>query len=306
MKFASACQGLSLVEVLLIMALLSAMVLPFALIMNQTTQLSRNTYLQSTRSMFLSEASDQMDASRSDYYQQFNDTTMNTGLNESGQTIPYMTVVDSTNSDTFKRTANLYTYKTLSDAVSVPSYNVQLFKNNTVFRMRCGNTSNLMDSSNQEWAGDMAYDSTKKQPGYYTGVTTTTSSNTASPTANIKNASSIDYGLFQYWREGANIDYRFDVPNGDYTVMLYFSEMTSGINGGANRRLSDISLEGSQVNASPYSPYETTGGLYFGNIQFYDVTVNDGVLNLNITKDAASANNSRLSGIIIKKHLIES
>lgn len=290
-------------EVILSLALLSAMLLPLTLMVNQTAQTSKLAAFQSSRGLFLSEATAQMDANRGDYYQQFNDSGMNTSLTDSGQTIPYMTVIDTSKSNTFTRAGNLYAFSKTTDAVSAPRYQLPLFQTSNVFRMRCGNTANLMDSSGQEWNGDMAYDGTKKQPGYYTGVTTTTSSNTAQ---NILNVSSADYSLFQYWREGSTVDYRFDVPNGNYTVKLYFSEMTSGINSTNNRRLSNINLESTLMNATAYSPYETVGNqLYMGNIQSYDVTVTDGVLNLSLVKNASSANNPRLSGILIKKRLIE-
>lgn len=288
-------KGFSLVEVLLIMVLLSATVLPFTLMLTQTAQLSRGVNIQSTRGLALSSAADQMDASRADYYDAFHDTTMSTSLSESGQTIPMMTVVDTTNSNSFNKTSYLYSYNNSSDAVSSPRSMVALFNSSDVLRMRCGNASGLIDTSAQVWVGDQAYDSSKKQPGYYTVGTTGTVS------SDILNATGTDDAIFQYWRETTNMEYRFNVPNGSYNVMLYFSEMS-----GVTTRYLNISLEGVVQNSSPYSVYQTTGGNYFGNIVAYDATVSDGVLNVNLDRDAsAGTNNPRLSGIVIKKRLLK-
>jgi len=298
--------GTSLVEVLLCLTLLSLTVLPFTLMLGQNMQLSKKVYIQSTRSMFLSSAPDQMDFVRSDYYQQFNDSSMNTALSESGQTIPYMTTVDTTNSDAMKRTAYLYSYDNTTDATSSPHYSLLLYDAAATLRRRCGSSSAMMDSSGQEWMGDgLAYDTTKKQPGYVTGSSGTTGSNVV----DILNASATDDPLYQYYREGTsstNVDYSFDVANGAYTVFLYFAELNSTITGSApNRRLMDIYLEGSLQNASGYSPYETTGATYLGNIQYYDITVADSVLNVSIRRNASSNYDARISGIKVRKRLMQ-
>lgn len=299
--------GISLVEVLLCLTLLSLSILPFTLLLGQSMQTGRGVYLQSTRGIFLSSAADQMDASRPDYTQQFNDSSKNNTLSESGQFIPYQTTVDtSTASDSFKRTAYLYSYNTTSDPTNSPRYKLLLYNSSPVYRLRCGNSSAFIDSSNQEWVGDaFSYDATKKQPGYVTGSSGTTGSNVV----NILNATAADDPLFQYYREGTgstNVDYSFDVPNGAYTVFLYFAELNPSVTGSApNRRLMDIYLEGSLQNSTAYSPFETTGGAYLGNIQYYDVTVSNNVLNVSIRRNASSNYDARISGIVLKKRLIQ-
>lgn len=298
--------GISLVEVLLILSLMAATILPFTLLISQNAQISRGTYIQSTRSLFQANSDSQMDPLRSDYYTQFNDTTMTTSLSESGQTIPYMVKVDTTNSDIFKKTAHLYTYNNTTDAVSSPRTIHTIFQTANTFRLRCGSNNSLMDSSKQLWVGDgNAYDVTKKQPGYVTGISGTTGSSAT----DIVNTAGVDDGLFQYYREGTgstNVDYKFDVPNGDYLVSLYFSEVNASVTGSApNRRLMDLYIESTLQNSSAYSPYETTGGSYKGNIQPFEVTVSDSVLDISIRRNASSNYDSRISGIVIQKRLIQ-
>lgn len=300
-------QGFSLIEVLFCISFISLIMLPLILVLGQTAQSSRGVYIQSTRGIFVSSASDQMDAYRSDYYQQFNDASMNNNLSESGQTLPYMTNVDTTNSDTFQRMAYLYSYDSTASATSSPHYDTLMYNSLPAIRLRCGNASSQLDTSGQEWIGDsLAYDTTKKQPGYVTGSSGTTGSYTLQP---IVNVSTTDAPLYQYYREGTGsttVDYSFDVPNGNYTVYLYFCELNSSITGSApNRRLMDLYIEGTLQNSTAYSPYETTGGTYRANIQTYDVTVADNVLNVSIRRNASSNYDARISGIKIMKRLIQ-
>jgi len=288
-------KGFSLVEVLLVMAFLSVMILPFTLLLSQTSGLSKGTYVQSTKNTFFSSAADQMDGTRQDYYTAFHDTTMDATLVESGQTLPIMNVMDVTNSDAFTKVAALYYYTNTTDPTNSPKSSMAEYKTTDVIRMRCGNTAAYLDTANQLWWGDQAYDVTKKQPGYY--VTGTTGSATGTFLTNTT-----DDALFQYWRESSTgLDYRFDVPAGDYNVQLYFAEM-SGI---TDRKL-NILLEGTQVNTTAYSAY-SVAGLTKANIQSYDVTVSDGVLNVNLNRDASAgaASYPRISGIVVKKLQIE-
>lgn len=300
-------QGISLLEVLLVLTLIAATILPFTLLTSQLAQNSRRVYIQSTRSLFQSNVADQMDAGRPDYYTQFHDSVMATNLTESGQTIPYMFRMDTANSDTFNKTAYLYTYNNSTDATSSPRTLATLFKSSDTFRLRCGSSNALMDSSRRLWVGDgYAYDTTKKQPGYVTG----TSGTTGSSATDIVNTTSVNDGLFQYYREGngsSNVDYKFDVPNGNYLIYLYFSELNASVTGSApNRRLMDIYIEDSLKNSTPYSPFETTGGLYRGNIQPFEVTVSDSVLHISIRRNASSNHDARISGIVIHKRRVQS
>lgn len=298
--------GVSLVEVLMMLALMAATILPVTLLISQNAQVVRKVYIESTRGLFQASKEDQMDPLRPDYYTQFHDTTMTTSLTDSGQVIPYMVNVDTTNSDTFQKTSYLYTYNQTTDASSAPRTIYKTFQTADIFRIRCGSNNALIDTARQFWAGDSnAYDVTKKQPGYVTG----TSGVAGSSLVDIVNTTGVDDGLFQFYREGnggTNVDYRFDVPNGKYVVNLYFAELNPSVTGIApNRRLMDIYIEGTLQNSSAYSPFETTGGSYRGNIQAFDVTVSDSVLHISIRRNASSNHDARISGIMTQKRLIE-
>lgn len=291
-------EGFSLVEVLLVMAFLSVMILPFTLLLSQSSGLSKGTYVQSTKNTFFSSAADQMDGTRQDYYTAFHDTTMDTTLAESGQVLPIMNVMDVTNSDAFTKVAALYYYTNTTDPTTSPKSSMAEYKTTDVVRMRCGVTTAFLDSANQLWWGDQAYDVTKKQPGYSVAGTATT---TAVTLTNVNNQ---DQALFRSYRESSTgLDYRFDVPNADYNVQLYFAEVSN-----ASNRYVNILLEGVQVNTAPYSTYQVTSGVNLrANIQSYDVTVSDGVLNININKDASAGASiyPRISGIVVKKLQIQ-
>jgi hypothetical protein len=282
----------------MILGLLSVTILPFTLMLSQSAILSKGVYVASTRNLFSVNTADQMDAARSDYAQ-FNDAAMDTSLSESGQVLPFRVIVDTTNSDTFTKIASLYFYNNASDPASSPISTSNLFKAFDVFRQRCGSTDNLIDMSHMEWAGDKAYSAANKQPGYLS-----TGSTTASYATTIANASGVDATLFQNAREGVsngNVDYNFDVANGDYTVTLYFAENSSTTTASSpNRRRMDIWVEG-VAKDTDFSPFESSGGLYRAILKSYDVTVADNVLNVSVRKGATSDKQVSLNGIVVKK-----
>jgi Tfp pilus assembly protein PilV len=297
--------GISLVEVLLLLTLMSVTILPVTLLISQNAGVVRSVYIESTRSLFQANVADQKDPLRSDFHTQFHDTTMSTTLVESGQTIPYMVRMDTTNSDALRKTAFLYTYNNTTDAMSAPRSAHQIYQASDVFRLRCGRSEALIDTARQLWLGDgNAYDLSKKQPGFVTG----SSGVTGSSLVDIVNTTGVDDGLFQYYREGnggTNVDYKWDVPNGEYVVSLYFAELNPAVTASnPNRRRMDIYVEGSLQGGGSYSPFETTGGTYRANIQSYEVIVSDNVLDISIRRSATSNHDARISGIVIQKRLI--
>lgn len=283
----NAHQGFSLIEVLIIISMLSAIIIPYTLIMTQTTQGSRGSYLQSTRSILLNSLLDEMSPERTIYYTRFNDSSMNTSTSESGQTIPYMRKVDVTNSGAstaMRRTVNIYLYNNSTDANTAYRYKTKVIQSAKTLRLRMGASASLIDTSSLLWQiSSSTYDSNYKVPG-----PTASYSSDATACPNIVNTSGNDDTLFCNNSLGATMSYSIDVDNGPYTVKLYFAEINTGINATTNRRLMDFTIEGVQVNRSPYSPYEATGGNSRGHVKMYDVNVTDGTLNITIAKNASS------------------
>jgi hypothetical protein len=165
--------------------------------------------------------------------------------------------------------------------------------------MRVGSTSGLIDNNGNYWQGDGNLYSAANKVG---GPTANYIISSTGWGQNILNTQGNDDALFQYKRVDNPMNYSFDVENGAYTVKLYFAESHSLINDTSNKRRFNILLEGSQVNTTPYSPYELTGGAYRADIQSFDVTVSDGTLNISLVLDASSDDPyACLSGIEIRK-----
>jgi prepilin-type N-terminal cleavage/methylation domain-containing protein len=294
--------GFSLLELLLVLSILAISVIPVTLLTGQAATSNKQVLISSGRSIVMDSLASEMSVERADFNTQFNNNAKITTISESGQTIPYLRKVDTSNSNVFKRTVYSYIYNNTADAD-----NNALLKTTTVqmqneLRLRCGSSSGLIDSAGQEWNGDaQAYDAASKTGGYVTG----SSGNAGSNIVDIVNTSGNDDALFQYYREGTgstNVDYQFDVENADYIVKLYFAEVNATVTGSApNRRLMDIYMEGNLQNSTAYSPYETTGGSNRGNIQAYKVTVSDGTLNVSIRRNASSNHDARISGIVLRK-----
>ncbi len=294
--------GFSLVEVLLIISMLSAIIIPFTLIMTQTAQTSRGGYLQSTRSILLNSLKDEINPDEPNFVSRFTDSSMNTSVSESGQTIPYRRVVDTTNSGattSMKRTTDFYLYNNSTDATSSPRYKTTLIQYAKVLRYRFGDyTNSLIDNCGRNWFGDYyLYDATNKIAGM------TASYSTASVSDDIVNTTGNDDALFQNYRYAPTINFSADVENGAYTVKMYFAETWNAINGTTSTRRFNIYLEGVKMNTyGPYSPYEATGALYTADVKSYDVNVTDGVLNLTLSIDSSSNDpNAFINAIEIKK-----
>jgi hypothetical protein len=99
------------------------------------------------------------------------------------------------------------------------------------------------DGDGNLWAADRSY-----SPGMWGYVGGTTYS-TRDPIANTT-----DDALYQSERYG-NFSYKFDIPNGEYDVTLYFAEIYWNASG---KRLFDIYIEGTRVLAS-YDIYAGNG-----------------------------------------------
>jgi YVTN family beta-propeller protein len=139
----------------------------------------------------------------------------------------------------------------------------------TVIRVNSGGPA-YTDSANQVWAADT---------GFNTGGT-----------VNVANAiaGTSDPALYrtERWDAGAapELAYAFTVPNGTYTVKLHFCETWSG-GQGVGKRVFDVFLE-NQLVIDNLDIFAQVGG-YTALIKTFQVTVNDGQLNISFAHGSA-------------------
>ncbi|MCZ7545787.1 MAG: pre-peptidase C-terminal domain-containing protein [Anaerolineae bacterium] len=101
--------------------------------------------------------------------------------------------------------------------------------------------------------------------------------------------------LYQTYLYGDPINWSWSVPNGTYTVTLYFAEFYYS---SSNQRVFDVFIEGTRVRAG-LDIYAQVGRYAALVLPFYDVTVTDGTLN--ITFDA-SRGSAVISAIEVTNH----
>ena len=302
----NARSGLSLIEVMLMLTLLAATVLPCSLLLSQTGQNTRAAYLQSTRRILLSSLADEATDERPQFTTVYNMGSMQTNISESGQVLPWRAVVDTTNagaSDTFQKTIYFYLYNNSTDAANAPRYTTKLVTTTDTQRYHFADTFNYghVDSSGFWWQGRTTYDNANKIAGVQGG--TPIFQNYAGTITNLP-APNRDVRTFQDgWRntDGAS---KFSAPvaNGLYTVKLYFTER--GASGQGN--LMDIKLEDKLMNPGvPYNPYFYCGNqLFCAHILMYDVMVNDNVLDIQFASNAnATVISPEIRSISIKKRI---
>lgn len=293
-------QGFSLLEVLMCITMLTLIMLPFTLMTTQSGQMARLHYIQSTRTILLNSLKNELAPGDPNFVANYTDGSMNTSVSDSGQSIPYRVMADTTTAGattSMKRTAHFYLYNNSTDATNAPRYSSTLVQYPKVIRQRM-ESSGLVDTVSQYWWPDSAlYSSGNKIPGKLAAYST------CCTPVDMMNVSGADDTLFQTNRYANPLNFSADVENGAYTVKLYFAEEWWPIDATTTRRLFNIYLEGSKVNTTgPYSASESAGGLYRAIIQMYDVNVTDGVLNVSLVPDSATNDpNAFLTAIEIRK-----
>jgi len=139
-------------------------------------------------------------------------------------------------------------------------------------RVNCGGP--VYTNAEGTWLADKAY--AAGSWGYVGG--------TVADRGNIAVGNTTDDVLYQTERYADPVEYRFDIPNGNYTVTLKMCESYWGnTTGGTGSRIFDINLEGTTV-VNNLDIYAVAG---YNNA--YDVTVNvtvnDGQLNISMPAD---------------------
>jgi Tfp pilus assembly protein PilV len=290
--------GFSLIEVLLIITMLSAMILPFTLLMSQTADNARGAYLQSSRSIVLNSIMDQVTADRNTFVSAYN-TSMNSEVTESGQIIPFRRMPDSQNAgamDIFKKTVYYYLYNKTSDAANAPRYKTKQVLNRNVFRVRFDQSQfGFTDASGIWWGCYNGYDAPNLVPGVnsvYAAAYDTTDM------INLPGNTDTELYEREWYSPTDDILYEAPVSTGLYTVKLYFKEIDQP------GRLLDIYLENQLMNPDrPFNAYYACDKKYYcANVQMFDVYVSDGSLSIKIGINAAATHSYRnLSAISIKK-----
>ncbi|MFC3803246.1 malectin domain-containing carbohydrate-binding protein [Cohnella sp. GCM10012308] len=152
--------------------------------------------------------------------------------------------------------------------------------------VNAGAGTNFTDSKGRLWLSDRAYNATD---GWgYTGTSTAISTGSAISVTDDEDALTIlnDANIYQTARQGANFGYRFDVPNGKYTVELSMAEFVKTAD--AQRKFS-MTAEGKSY-VQDYDPYVMLNGTLKGkDIVWREVSVSDGQLNLQFTSSIDQA-----------------
>lgn len=138
----------------------------------------------------------------------------------------------------------------------------------SLIRVNCGGGS-AVDSQGRTWSADQAY--TVGSWGYMGGANENPVSN---PIANTQ-----DDILYQSGRWGSNLEYRFTLNNGSYRVRLMWAEIYWSSSG---QRRFNVFIEGNQV-LSNFDIIESAGGNFTAYERTFDITVNDGILNITTT-----------------------
>jgi len=117
-------------------------------------------------------------------------------------------------------------------------------------------------------------------------------------TTNVAIANTTSDAIYQTERfAGGNVSYNIPVTNGSYEVQLHFAEIFFvGGNSEAGKRVFNISLEGQNVLNNYDITTVTAANVPTANIQTFNASVNDGILNINLN---GVVQNPKISAIAI-------
>jgi prepilin-type N-terminal cleavage/methylation domain-containing protein len=288
---ANAKPGFSLIEVLMVISMLSIIIIPFTMLMTQTTQNSQGAYTQANRSTLANTMASQIEPGRQPLYTLLHNASQrsiykepNSTFTGTRATIPFISQQDSTNSNALTKKLHLYEYKE-GAADSSPRHSTLLYDSSDEIRIDLGNYGTLTDSSLRQWgqAGYMynsawkSYGASAPHGGPYPYTSTNPGNLYTSQDRRLYNLQDVDWPT--------PIIYDVDLPNGPYTVQLLFNEYCSTC-----QRQMDITIEGQKMHSVPYDPVAITGATARAHILAFDTYVWDNTLNVNISVNASKPN----------------
>jgi hypothetical protein len=319
--------GLSLLEVLICLTVLSLAVLPIMLNLSSSSQNNVGAYVNSSRSMIAESILNEMDPEYPNFVLDtgssgYNFTALNTttfcsdgayaaNCSGAGRVIPYYRRVstDSTLSSAMRRRVYISLYRDSSDALSAPYYqSIEDVGVEDLF-IDVGASSARTDEMGRLWIPDAVYSSTNFVPGYVSGF----GGSTGSSADNVTNINSTTDPIYQSYREGADLRYGINVEPGNYVVQLYFTEFDNTVTGSApNRRRADIAIGDAAdfttlpVLLSDYSPYEAMTAWDKAQVLTFEVSIAaaSATKSINIRVKSAAAGTDktpRLSGVSVHR-----
>jgi hypothetical protein len=291
-------EGLSIVEILITLTVIGIILMPLSLSFSQTALLQNNLSIKNMRNLAISSQAARVSAALNDYNVLYNNLT--SIATQNGVTLNTLFKTNSATNNIFNRQGYLYSYvqsatgTNWSDAIPINSV-----RDN--FLLDVGNTtSDWTDSLNNHWAKDQVYSQPTDIAGFisgYGGIVPTPSS------ANLTNT--LNDTLYQTYREGSDLRFRFTVPNTyKYVVDIYTAELDTTIDDtvGKRRRM-DIMIDavatGDELVATDVSPYVASGGHNKAIVLRYVRETRDVSLDIRIKKSASSDFNPQIMGIAI-------
>lgn len=307
--------GLSLLEVLMTLTVMSVTLLMTFVILQDLSQNSKFSYTQSSRNMEMQSLLDQLDIENPNISSAY-DTGYSTPLRsfvESGTNVGYVRTVPDSSCDALSKRIRLWLFHDDQDKTTEWVSKISTDWYQPEVRIDSGNTSvsnYFRDTSGVYWSRDVSYNNGAGVPGYNT-VDPTTTGTVATVITNISNTAGNSFynntnqSLYQSYRQGnPNIQYSFGVPDGEYIVQLYFAELDNTVNSTTNTRRADIQIE-NITKLTNYSPFESVGYAKAQVLTFNDVEVADGDLDVEINKAAGGSTlNPRLAAIVIRERTV--
>ncbi|HEY9685351.1 MAG TPA: malectin domain-containing carbohydrate-binding protein [Coleofasciculaceae cyanobacterium] len=309
--------GLSLLEVLISLTVLSLAIIPIMLNLSSSSQNSVGAYVNSSRSMLAKSILNEMDPEYPNFgldtgSNGYNFTAMDTATyTESGRILPYYRRVatDNTLSSAMKRRVYISLYRNTTDALSAPYYQATEDVGVNELFIDVGASSARTDEMGRLWIPDAVYDSSKFVPGYVSGF----GGATGSSADDVTNINATNDPIYQSYRDGADLRYGINVDPGNYVLKLYFEEFDNTVTGVApNRRRADIAIGDAAdfttlpVKLSNYSPYEALTAYDKAQVLTFEISIATASatksINIRVKSAAAGTDKTpRLSGISVHR-----